>query len=100
MGSKNVLAGRGVECAIVGHFPVLQIHTEFAQNGVHAGGRLPGIGPLTAVHAGNMEKAVRMMDDDGAQGWNSSVEGLPERHLFLLREVYAVSLESLATAIG
>ena len=94
MGPQNVLAGRGVEGAVVRHLPVLQIHTEFAQDGVHASGRLPGIGSLTAVHAGNVEKTVWVVDDDGAQGRNRPVECLPERPLFLLREVYAVSLES------
>ena len=34
-----------------------------------------------------------MMDDDCAQRGDCPVEGLTERHLFLLREVYAESLE-------
>jgi hypothetical protein len=40
-----------------------------------------------------MEEAIRMMDDDCAQRGDCPVEGLTERHLFLLREVYAESLE-------
>ena len=34
-----------------------------------------------------------MMDDDCAQRGDCPVEGLTERHLFLIREVYAESLE-------
>ena len=93
MGSENVLAGCRVKGAVVRNLPVFQVTMELAQYGVHARRGFPGIGSLATIHAGDVEQAVRMMNDDRAQRGNRSVECLPQRQLFLFREIYGVRLQ-------